>query len=50
MARIEPCLESGKTVKVNILDDGEVGFGSIEYIVFRAKRKSISVKENGRSL
>lgn len=23
--------------KVDILDDGEVGFGSTEYIVFRAK-------------
>lgn len=37
MARITPCLENGKTVKVNILDEGEVGFGSTEYIVFRAK-------------
>lgn len=33
MARITPCLENGKTAKVNILDDGEVGFGSTEYIV-----------------
>lgn len=41
MARITPCLENGKTAKVNILDDGEIGFGSTEYIVFRAK-KSIS--------
>ena len=37
MARITPCLENGKTAKVDILDDGEVGFGSTEYIVFRAK-------------
>lgn len=37
MARITPCLENGKTAKVNVLDDGEVGFGSTEYIVFRAK-------------
>lgn len=37
MARITPCLENGKTAKVSILDDGEVGFGSTEYIVFRAK-------------
>ena len=37
MARITPCLENGKTAKVGILDDGEVGFGSTEYIVFRAK-------------
>ncbi|WP_432785630.1 hypothetical protein AAEX37_02421 [Oligella sp. MSHR50489EDL] len=36
MARITPCLENGKTAKVNILKDGEVGFGSTEYIVFRA--------------
>jgi type I restriction enzyme S subunit len=38
MARITPCLENGKTAIVNILDDGEVGFGSTEYIVFRAKK------------
>lgn len=38
MARITPCLENGKTAKVNVLDDGEVGFGSTEYIVFRAKK------------
>lgn len=37
MARITPCLENGKTAKVNILNDNEVGFGSTEYIVFRAK-------------
>ncbi len=37
MARISPCLENGKIAKVDILDDGEVGFGSTEYIVFRAK-------------
>lgn len=37
MARITPCLENGKTAQVNILDEGEVGFGSTEYIVFRAK-------------
>lgn len=36
MARITPCLENGKTAKVSILNDGEVGFGSTEYIVFRA--------------
>lgn len=36
MARITPCLENGKTAKVSILDDNEVGFGSTEYIVFRA--------------
>ena len=37
MARITPCLENGKTAKVGILDEGEVGFGSTEYIVFRSK-------------
>ena len=37
MARITPCLENGKTAQINILDDNEVGFGSTEYIVFRAK-------------
>ena len=37
MARITPCLENGKTAQVSSLNDGEVGFGSTEYIVFRAK-------------
>ena len=37
MARITPCLENGKIAKVSCLDDGEIGFGSTEYIVFRAK-------------
>lgn len=37
MARITPCLENGKTAKVTILEEGEIGFGSTEYIVFRAK-------------
>lgn len=41
MARITPCLENGKTAKVNILDDDEVGFGSTEYIVFRAKANKV---------
>ena len=36
MARITPCLENGKIAKVSVLRDGEVGFGSTEYIVFRA--------------
>lgn len=35
MARITPCLENGKTAYVSILDEGEIGFGSTEYIVFR---------------
>ena len=37
MARITPCLENGKTAFVDMLDDGEVGFGSTEFIVMRAK-------------
>lgn len=37
MARITPCLENGKTAMVSILQDNEVGFGSTEFIVFRAK-------------
>ena len=37
MARITPCLENGKTAKVSCLEEGEIGFGSTEYIVFRAK-------------
>ena len=36
MARITPCLENGKIAKVSILDNDEIGFGSTEYIVFRA--------------
>ena len=37
MARITPCLENGKTAFVNVLEDDEVGFGSTEYIVLRAR-------------
>ncbi|WP_139904962.1 restriction endonuclease subunit S [Clostridium thermarum] len=37
MARITPCLENGKTAKVTLLDKNEVGFGSTEFIVLRAK-------------
>ena len=36
MTRITPCLENGKIAKISVLRDGEVGFGSTEYIVFRA--------------
>lgn len=36
MARITPCLENGKTAFVDILADGEVAFGSTEFIVMRA--------------
>ena len=37
MARITPCLENGKTAQINILDEGEVAFGSTEFIVLREK-------------
>lgn len=37
MARITPCLENGKTAFVDVLKDGEVAFGSTEFIVLRAK-------------
>ena len=37
MARITPCLENGKTSMVDILPEDTVGFGSTEYIVFRAR-------------
>ena len=35
MARITPCLENGKTAFVDFLPDGEVGWGSTEFIVLR---------------
>ena len=38
LARITPCLENGKTSKVSILENGEIGFGSTEYIVMRSKK------------
>jgi type I restriction enzyme S subunit len=38
-ARITPCLENGKTGIVDFLKEGEVGFGSTEFIVFRSKEK-----------
>ena len=37
VARITPCLENGKTSYINILNEGEIGFGSTEYIVLREK-------------
>ena len=40
MARITPCLENGKIAQVGCLDPGEVGFGSTEYIVFRAREET----------
>ncbi len=38
LARITPCLENGKTAQVSILEEGEVGFGSTEFIVLREKQ------------
>jgi len=38
VARITPCLENGKTAYVDFLKDGEVGWGSTEYIVLRPRK------------
>lgn len=38
MARITPCLENGKVAFIDFLAHGEVGVGSTEFIVMRAKR------------
>ncbi len=37
LARITPCLENGKTAFVDFLADGEVGWGSTEYVVLSPK-------------
>ena len=37
IARTTPCLENGKAAYINILNEGEVAFGSTEYIVFASK-------------
>lgn len=37
LARITPCLENGKTAFVDILKEGEIAFGSTEFIILRAK-------------
>jgi len=37
-ARITPCLENGKTAIVDFLRDGEVGWGSTEFIVLGPKQ------------
>ena len=37
LARITPCLENGKTAFIDFLNDGEVAFGSTEYIVLAPK-------------
>ncbi len=38
LARITPCLENGKTCFVNFLNEGEIGWGSTEFIVMRTKQ------------
>jgi len=38
-ARITPCLENGKSVKVTVLDNDDVAHGSTEFIVMSAKNK-----------
>ena len=38
LARITPCLENGKTAFVNCLNNDEIGTGSTEFIVMRAKK------------
>ncbi len=37
IARITPCLENGKTAFVDFLSDGEIGWGSTEFIVMRSR-------------
>ncbi len=37
LARITPCLENGKTIFVDFLEEAQVGWGSTEYIVLRPK-------------
>jgi type I restriction enzyme S subunit len=38
LARITPCLENGKTVFVDILEENEFGFGSTEFIVLSGRQ------------
>lgn len=38
LARITPCLENGKTAYVDFLEEGQVAWGSTEYIVMRPKQ------------
>jgi len=37
LAKITPCLENGKSAFVDFLEDGEVGWGSTEFIVIRSR-------------
>lgn len=45
VAKITPCLENGKTAFVDILKEGEVAFGSSEFIVLRAKEDNKDEEE-----
>lgn len=38
VARITPCLENGKTGLITLLKDGEIGFGSTEFIILRGRK------------
>lgn len=37
LARITPCLENGKTAYIDFLKEGEIAFGSTEYIVLSSR-------------
>jgi type I restriction enzyme S subunit len=37
LARITPCLENGKTAYIDFLEEGEIGWGSTEFIVLTGK-------------
>lgn len=37
LARITPCLENGKSAFVDFLTDGQIGWGSTEFVVLRPK-------------
>lgn len=39
LARITPCLENGKAAYIDFLDEGEVAFGSTEYVVMCSRGK-----------
>lgn len=39
LAKITPCLENGKSAFVDFLGEGEVGWGSTEFIVMRSRSK-----------
>ena len=43
LARITPCLENGKAGIVDFLDEGEVGWGSTEYLVLSGRHCPMTV-------